>query len=147
MLGVARAARPAGPINWPALFQHLASELRQLRVLCGLSQQQVADAAGVSQGAVSRLESGRFRQFPVTTVAAILVALVRATEAVEPAIPSHLLPPLAVVRDLLPALVVVPAVPLDRELAELLRLYHQVPRARRPIVLAVLRPLAAHLLE
>jgi hypothetical protein len=40
-----------------------------------------------------------------------------------------------------------PAPPLEPELAELLRLYDEVPRTWRHVVLEVLRPLVAHLQE
>jgi transcriptional regulator with XRE-family HTH domain len=127
------------------MWHRLARQCRDLRHLCGLSQHELAAAAGVSQGAVSRLESGRLHGFPVTTVTQVFAALARLTVAVDAAIPAEMLAALALVRALLPALDTLPAPPLDPELAELVRLYHALPRPHRAVVLAVLRPLAAHL--
>jgi transcriptional regulator with XRE-family HTH domain len=132
-------------INWPAMWRRLARHCRDLRHLCGLSQAELAAVAGVSQGAVSRLESGRLHNFPVTTVTQIFAALARVTGPIDAAIPADMLAALALVRSLLPALTTPPAPPLEPELAELLRLYHALPRPHRAVMLAVLRPLAAHL--
>lgn len=134
-------------VNWPALWHRLAAQCRDLRHLCGKSQMEIAAMAGVSQGAVSRLESGRLHRFSVTTVTKVLAALARTSETLDTAVPSHLLPPLTLVRQVLPALDTLPLPPLDPELAELLRLYNLIPRAQRRLVLQVMRPLLTHLSE
>ncbi|HSS56267.1 MAG TPA: helix-turn-helix transcriptional regulator [Gaiellales bacterium] len=134
-------------VNWAALWHRVAAQCRDLRRLCGMSQEQVATAAGLSQSAIARFESGRCHRFPVSTATRIIATLARASVRIEGGVPSHLLAPLALLREVLPAVETVPQPPRDPELAELLRLYHLVPRAQRPLVLQVMRPFLAHLTE
>ena len=56
--------------EWQAWMRSLGLQVRRVREFVGLSQEQVARTAGVSQGAVSRLEAGRGLGTPllVTTV-------------------------------------------------------------------------------
>jgi transcriptional regulator with XRE-family HTH domain len=143
--GTVPTAGPSGTINWPALWHRLARQCRDLRHLCGVSQETLAAAAGVSQGAISRLESGRLHGFPVTTVTRVFAALAALTVPVDAAIPAEMLAALNLVRAVLPTLDTLPAPPLDPELAELVRLYQALPQRHRHVVLEVLRALAAHL--
>jgi DNA-binding XRE family transcriptional regulator len=57
---------------------------RRLRELCGLSQEQLARLAGVSQGAVSRLEMGRAVHSPLIVVMKVNAAMRRALSALDP---------------------------------------------------------------
>jgi DNA-binding XRE family transcriptional regulator len=67
------------PVDVAHLCRGLAHWIRSTRQTLGLSQQQVADAAHLSQGAVSRLESGRHLDAPLVSYAKTLTVLCRAT--------------------------------------------------------------------
>ena len=66
-------------------MRDLGSTVRRIREFVGLSQERLARMAGVSQGAVSRLEAGRAVATPFLVVAKIHTALDRALAGVEPA--------------------------------------------------------------
>lgn len=72
-LGEDRAAIDAGAQR--AIQTTLAYELAQLRKACGLSQVQLAHAAGVDQSRVSRIERGDLNRVEVGTLAAYATAL------------------------------------------------------------------------
>jgi transcriptional regulator with XRE-family HTH domain len=57
--------------------------VRRARESLGLSQDEVARSAGISQGAVSRLESGRGQRTPFLSVVRVLVVLVRKLKALD----------------------------------------------------------------
>jgi transcriptional regulator with XRE-family HTH domain len=63
--------------RWREVIQLLAWHLRSLRNLLQLSQQQLATLAGVSQGAISRMEAGRCRDTPLVTYAKVAAAFCR----------------------------------------------------------------------
>lgn len=60
--------------------------VRRARESLGLSQDEVARSAGISQGAVSRLESGRGQRTPFLSVVRVLVVLVRKLKALDPSL-------------------------------------------------------------
>jgi len=62
---------------------------RRLRTLVGLSQQGLAERAGVSQGAGSRLEAGRAVNTPLVTVMKIKAAMRLALAALGPGVLSE----------------------------------------------------------
>ena len=66
-------------------MRELGSTVRRVREFVGLSQGCLAKIAGVSQGAVSRLETGRGVATPFLVVVKIHAALDRALAGVEPA--------------------------------------------------------------
>ena len=53
----------------------LASEIKRLRASVKLSQQALADAVGISQGAIGHLETGRNKSIDVQTLYALCDAL------------------------------------------------------------------------
>jgi predicted XRE-type DNA-binding protein len=61
--------------DWRPWTRGLGQEVRRLRRDLGLSQQQLAELAGVSQGAVSRLEAGRALKTPLVAVVGVYLAL------------------------------------------------------------------------
>jgi len=65
-------------------MRELGSTLRRVREVVGLSQERLAKLAGVSQGAVSRLEAGRGLATPFLVVTKIHTALDKALADVEP---------------------------------------------------------------
>src|SRR5437867_3667480 len=67
-------------------MRELGLRLRRVREFLGLSQDQVARMAGVSQGAVSRLEAGRGLATPMLVVLKVQVVLGRAIAQLDPGI-------------------------------------------------------------
>lgn len=108
---------------------------RRLRELVGLSQEQLARRAGVSQGAVSRLEMGRAVNAPLIVVMKVNAAMRHALSALDPAVLSAEtrrlmdVPARGVPRndgdfEMLP-------LTLDPRLTELVRLFWAVPARNR----------------
>jgi transcriptional regulator with XRE-family HTH domain len=61
--------------RWRPWMVELGQQIRRLRRLVGLSQQELAELADVSQGAVSRLETARGLATPLLIVVKINLAL------------------------------------------------------------------------
>ncbi|TMB05432.1 MAG: helix-turn-helix domain-containing protein [Deltaproteobacteria bacterium] len=77
----------AGPsIDWAKWMRELGARIRRVREFVGLSQEQLARLAGVSQGAVSRLEAGRGLATPLLVLMKINVPLLRALRGLDPSI-------------------------------------------------------------
>jgi len=70
--------------DWREWMRGLGRQARRIREFLGLSQEQIARAAGVSQGAVSRLEGGRGLATPLLVVVKLNVAMRRALRAYDP---------------------------------------------------------------
>src|SRR6476646_2563227 len=73
-------------IDWRAWMLAFGRQERRVREFLGLSQEQLAKSAGVSQGAVSRLEAGRGLATPLLVVLRIHRTLHRALRAIEPSL-------------------------------------------------------------
>src|SRR5206468_4806745 len=71
-------------LEWRGWMQDLGRRNRRLRDFLGLSQEHVARLAGVSQGAVSRLETARGLATPLLIVLKINAALMRELRRVDP---------------------------------------------------------------
>lgn len=71
-------------VDWATWIRGLGRHVRRLREFLGLSQEQIAKMAGVSQGAVSRLEGGRGLATPLLVVMKINAALRRAVQTIDP---------------------------------------------------------------
>src|SRR5438876_9317556 len=76
-------------VDWREAMRGLGRQLRRVREFLGLSQDQVARLAGVSQGAVSRLEAGRGLATPMMVVLKVHRVLPRPPRGVDPAIPDE----------------------------------------------------------
>ena len=72
--------------DWSEWMRDLGRRLRRVREFLGLSQDQVARLADVSQGAVSRLEAGRGLATPMLIVLRVHMVLVRALGHLDPAV-------------------------------------------------------------
>lgn len=131
------------PLGWGLLIRSLGHHVRALRKLAGLSQEELARHAHVSQGAISRVESGTCRLLPLQTVCQLFAALGTARTsagATAPAVEAFLI----ACATFAEALAISPP-PVDPQLRQLLLAYHAMPAAaQRAFVQAVL-PLARHL--
>jgi len=135
-----RAAR-----DWAGWMRGMGRYTRRLRVLTGLSQEQLARRAGVSQGAVSRLEAGRAVNAPLVVVMKINAAMREALRKLPPrvlsaesreimGVPARGIPDMP---DQFESLRVTEDAPLE----ELVHLYWRVPAALRPRVVEHVRGL------
>ena len=123
---------------------------RRIREFLGLSQEQIARRAGVSQGAISRLEGGRGLATPLLVVVKLNVAMRRALSSYDPELLS------AEAREILQkADLYFPEdgsngfaeYPLAKDVGveELVRLYRGLPEKQREKLLAVVRATASAL--
>jgi transcriptional regulator with XRE-family HTH domain len=123
---------------WAEWWRVLARQHRELREFLGLSQLELAEMAGVSQGAISRLEAGRGLATPLLVIVKIGLVFRHALERIDPAVLSpnlhrflelekRLSPPIGDTGfSLLP-------LTWEPDLQTLVRLYHALPeRQRRP---------------
>ena len=129
-------------------MRDLGAQVLRIREFLGFSQEQLARLAGVSQGAISRLENGRGLATPLLVVLKTCSALRTALTHVDQEILSPEARQLMVVgAHILGEGVVYPsfAPTHDPGVEELLRLYHELSQHQRDQLLAVLRAMAAAL--
>ena len=69
---------------WRDWMRALGRQVRRTREFLGLTQRELAERAGVSQGAVSRFEGGRAMSASFLTIVRLNVALAQALGAVDP---------------------------------------------------------------
>ena len=139
-----RGAKPtATSVDWSRWMRGLGRHTRRMREFLGLSQEQLARGAGVSQGAVSRLESGRGLATPLLVLLKINLALKREMEKLDPELLSdeartlrnmddRIAPPSegGGFRDI--------TVMKDPALEQLILIYRSVPERQRERLLAVM---------
>src|SRR5215831_19468889 len=75
---------PGARLDWSGWIKGLGRQARRVREFLGLSQEQVARVAGVSQGAVSRFEGGRGLATPLLVVMMVNSALRSAVSTMDP---------------------------------------------------------------
>ena len=129
-------------------MRDLGAQVLRIREFLGFSQEQLARLAGVSQGAISRLENGRGLATPLLVVLKTCGALRAALMQVDQEILSPEARRLVVVGahlpgegDTYPSF----APTHDPGVEELLRLYNGLSQRQRDQLLAVLRAMAAAL--
>ncbi len=83
-----RTEPTANGIDWATWMRDLGEQVARTREVLGLSQDQLARLAGVSQGSVSRLENGRGVSTPLVVVTKICSALRLGLSYLDPAILS-----------------------------------------------------------
>jgi transcriptional regulator with XRE-family HTH domain len=132
--------------DWRAWMRTLGQRQRRLREFLGFSQEQLARLAGVSQGAVSRLEIARGLATPLLIVMKIHAVLARELRRHDPSLLSAELREAVALEDALVATggalgVTDVQVADDAELEELVRLYREAPVRLRPGVVSVVRAL------
>ena len=137
--------------DWPARMRDLGRQIRRVREFLGLSQDQVARLAGVSQGAVSRLEAGRGLATPMLIVLKVHLVLARALSAFDPALLDDQ------IRETLGLGGLMAAAPTaengshpitrDRDLEEMVQLYRSLSERQRRTLVAVVRATATSLVH
>ena len=132
-------------LDWSSWIKGLGKQARRVREFVGLSQEQVARTAGVSQGAVSRFEGGRGLATPLLVVMKVNAALRNAVSIVDRDMLSEDARGLLLMDTTLPDDDGAPPITKDPELEELVRLYHERPERQRQRLLAVVRATAAAL--
>jgi transcriptional regulator with XRE-family HTH domain len=137
-------------VDWRQWMHALGGQGRRAREFLGLSQEQLAALAGVSQGSVSRFEAGRGLATPMLVVVKIHLALMRELRRIDPDVLSDRLKRLLEFESYLsPALSGTAFEPLpptrDPDLTEIVRLYQSVSDRQRGTLLTVVRATMAAL--
>jgi transcriptional regulator with XRE-family HTH domain len=139
---VARPARIAAP-PWKPLLRGFGLIVRNLRTRMLLSQQDLATAAGVSQGAISRLEAGHVGS-ALQTVVQVLLVLSALTRRHQIPVAPPLQRVFQLVESLNPA-IDTHALPDDQGLLRWLEAYRRVRPDRRLVLLEWVQPMARYL--
>ena len=82
--GRSRQAEPIAKIDWRAWWQAFGKQHREIREVLGFSQEEHARLAGVSQGAVSRLEAGKGIATPMVVILKINLVIRGALQGMDP---------------------------------------------------------------
>jgi transcriptional regulator with XRE-family HTH domain len=146
----------AAEAGWRTWLVDLGRQVRRVREFLGLSQDQLARLAGVSQGAVSRFEGGRGLQTPFLTILRIHLVLANGLRRLDPELLTDDARRLLRYMELFPVASETaeaggpgdpPAVALipDADLEALIRRYRTLPEGRRRVVLRALEALVAAL--
>jgi len=134
-------------LDWSGWIKGLGKQARRVREFLGLSQEQVARVAGVSQGAVSRFEGGRGLATPLLVVMKVNAALRKAVSSMDSDMLSDDARNLLLLNERMPGWneSAPPAITKDPDLEELVRLYRDLPERQRQRLLTVVRATAAAL--
>src|SRR5215813_15589090 len=132
-------------LDWSSWIKGLGKQARRVREFVGLSQEQVARTAGVSQGAVSRFEGGRGLATPLLVVMKVNAALRSAVSVVDRDLLSEDARGLLLMDANVPDDDGAPPITKDPELEELVRLYHDLPERQRQRLLTIVRATATAL--
>jgi transcriptional regulator with XRE-family HTH domain len=137
--------------TWRQWITEFGAHVRRVREFLGLSQEQVARAAGVSQGAVSRFEGGRGLSTPFVGIMKINLALAHALKQLEPDLLTDEVKRFMKHLEVLklpddPGSPVSPVGPHfkkfqlspNRELVEVIELYYDLPESKRQAFIAVM---------
>ncbi len=133
---------PSPAIDWQDWMRRFGEQHRRVRTFLGLSQDELARLAGVSQGAVSRLEAGRGLSTPWVVVLKINVVFERALAGWSPVLSDAMRRTLQIEERVNPWVErAVPRLPPTRDvkLDELLRLHDQLDETQRKTFLSVIR--------
>jgi transcriptional regulator with XRE-family HTH domain len=147
---VAAIGRGEDVEQWEAWLTAFGSAVRRVRRFLGLTQQQLAQLAGVSQGSISRVERLAAAATPLLTVVRVQAALRTALAGVDPTLLSPDLrrfieeqpDALTVARPAMEGAVVQDAV-----LDTVMQIVRRIPAAQRPAFLQIVEAAAAALLR
>jgi len=132
--------------EWREWMRDLGRQIRRGREFLGLSQEQLARLAGVSQGAVSRLETARGLATPTLVVLRVSRVLAGELGKIQPGVMDA---DLRTMRSVLSPsdelMVETGSLRADPHLDELMDIYRTMPPAQRPALLAILRAAVAAL--
>jgi transcriptional regulator with XRE-family HTH domain len=137
-----------GRPDWPGWMRQLGRRLRRVREFLGLSQDQVAKLAGVSQGAISRLEAGRGLATPMLVVMKVHVVLASALAQLDPNVLDDQLRQSLDLGGLVSGTLAGDApvaITKDRHLEEIVQLYRGLTERQRRTLVAVVRATATSL--
>jgi len=131
---------PKSQPEWREWMRDLGRQIRRGREFLGLSQEQLARLAGVSQGAVSRLETARGLATPTLVVLRVSRVLAGELGKIQPGVMDA---DLRTMRSVLvpsdEAMLESTTVHTDPHLEELMDIYRKMAPAQRPAMLAILR--------
>jgi len=139
--------------EWAEWMQRFGRQTRRVREFLGLSQDELARLAHVSQGAVSRLENGRGVATPFVVVLKINGALAAELRKLDPSLLDERLQRAIVMHEtIMPS---IGADPPDGEMAvfgepgldEVMELLRSLPDRQKPVCLAMIRALVGALRE
>src|SRR5262245_18227552 len=138
--------------DWSGWMHDRGRRIRRVREFLGLSQDQVARLAGVSQGAVSRLEAGRGLATPMLIVLKLHLVLARALGAFDPALLDDQRRETLGLAELMAAAPTVPEnggppITRDSDLEEMVQLYRSLSERQRRTLVAVVRATANSLVK
>ena len=134
--------------RWREVTKLLAWHVHNLRDLLQLSQDQLARCAGVSQGAISRMEAGRCTDTPLVTYARVAAAFCRELAPLRDQVTPDVRAVLDAVDGLLTTGSQRRALNLfaDPTLRELIRVYARLPDADRASYAALVETLGQWML-
>jgi transcriptional regulator with XRE-family HTH domain len=135
---------PKTPLDWQHWMQAFGAQQRRVREFLGLSQQELARRAGVSQGAVSRLETARGVATPMLVAMKISSTLASELRQLDPSIlNADLCETLAMTNLLPPARDGRPQTDRPsgaaRGVSELVALYQTIPEQNRAGLVSILK--------
>ena len=126
--------------EWVQVVTMLGTNVRDLRTLLGWSQQELADRAVISQGSISRLESGNHGDIPFHSVVVVLRTLGAAANGLN-------LPLSLAMRSLLTFTEVMTGhaefISPDPDVASIIRSFTQLSRRQRLVFLRFFHAAAA----
>ncbi len=134
-------------VNWSDWLREVGQQNRRLREFLGLSQQDLASRAGVSQGALSRLEAGRGLATPLLVFMKVGLELRARLRELDPVILNEEMQRfLELEHRVSPPVdgVGFNATPVTKDplLEEVVRLYRQLPERQRVSYLSIMRAAA-----
>jgi transcriptional regulator with XRE-family HTH domain len=127
--------------EWTQVVGALATTVRDVRRMLGWSQQQLADQAVVSQGAISRMETGRCGAVPLHTVVVVLRTLAAGAATLQVPLSPTAAQLLAFAPSLDGGFSAIE--PLDPDFVYIAQTLGRIPRSRRTDFLAIVRAVAA----
>jgi len=119
-----------------------------MRNLLGLSQEELAKAADVSQGAISRAEFGDGLATPLLTYTKVFIALATEIETLPPhSVAPEVLEFIESLRKLVPTMMSTKEVTTNPQLAHLLTLFGDMPVENQREFITIALPLAQFVKE